>query len=882
MRSHDLAIRACGLLLLFVALAVLTSSAIARPRDVSPSRPWTLSTSTGDTINRLPVYDRRLHYAGPVWMTISNFGTIGRGSGPVELRDREALRIRHSPSFEFPAGSRNDYLYEGGIWIGGVVGIDTLVSVSSGDNATTYEWVSFDTLIESSDNKSNRFYDPTAVAEQQYYARYTDTSAVRGVDELENRPHRPLHLEVCQTSYSWADRFARQFILVECWVRNIGIRAIDRMVFGVYLDADVSNSTIENFSRRPPDGDDIAGYLPSAANLSQPDLTDPIDVGWIADNDGEPFGRTFQSNSPSGVIGVRILHAPPGEGVSFNWWVNGEAAATTWGPVRRFKRLPSRRELGTPEGDRGRYYMMSAHEIDYPQLEAGVDHTDEGWDERLRNGACDIADGEDARFLLSVGPSCELLEPGDSVRFVYAVCAGSVFHTRPGERFDCRVPREYMSTLQGEDLALSATWASWIYDTPGLDTDGDGYRGEFHLVNCGGEDTSGVPAGCDTVFYTGDLGPPPSTGTDCVDYGGAPDYVGPETPPCPQAGTDFTVESRPSELIVRWNGRNTETVRDPLSRRYDFEGYRLYIGKSNTEGQYSLVASWDVENYVRYVYDPEPPGRWIQRGGPLRIDELREMYGEDFDPNRYPTASPYLCFRDTIHVDGKPTLRCSYFESQDFNRGNTYTEHGQTVDNLIQRVADSMTIGELGDTVWYGYYEAHLTNLNPSEALYITVTAFDNGDPTIGLQPLESLPGHCYEFAFPVYTSDIVEDSVLKVSVYPNPYKSRFEGPDGRLTSYYEQRHEAPEKSGVRGGLLDDERRIWFINLPREATIRIYTLDGDLVRELHHPDPFLTAYPSILGWDLVTRNAQPVVSGIYIYRVDSNLGTQMGKIVIIK
>ncbi len=872
----------CGVLVSLLAATIPTLSAEARPRTEAVTQPWDYVTGLTDSTNRLPVYDRRLHYVGPVWMTISNYGTIGTGFGSVEARDREALRIRHSPSFEFPAGTQNEYLYEGGIWIGGIIGIDTLVSISASDSRANFEWVSFDTLVESSDNKGNRFYDPRAVAEQQYYGRYTDTVALRGVDELENRAHKPLNLEVCQTSYAWADRFARQFILIECWVRNVGYRAIDAMVFGIYVDADVGNNTIADYSRRPANPDDIAGFLANAANLSRSDLTDPINLGWVADNDGEPLGREFQSNSPNGVIGVRILHAPPGEGISYNWWINGPTVPWTWGPVRRYKRQPSRRELGTPEGDRGRYYVMSAHEIDYPQLETGIDHTDEGWDARPRTGACDIADGEDPRFLLSVGPSCELLHPGDSVRFVYAVCAGSQFHTNPGRRFDCRVPGEYMNTLHGGDLTLSATWASWIYDTPGLDTDGDGYRGEFHLVNCRPVGTLEEPIGCDTIFYTGDMGPPPGTEASCIDYGGAPDYVGPETPPCPQAGSDFAVESRPSELIVRWSGVNTETARDPLSRRYDFEGYRLYIGKNNTEGQYSLLASWDTENYVRYVYDPEPPARWIQWGGPVPIGDLRRIYGADFDPSRYPEPSPFLCFHDTVWVEGEATVRCSHFEAQDFNRGNTYTENGQVVDNLIQRVADSMWIGELGDTVWYGMYEARLEKLNPSEALYITVTAFDNGDPSIGLQPLESLPGHCYEFAFPVYSSDIVTDSNLRVSVYPNPYKSRFEGPDGRLTSYYEQRYEAPEKFGVHGGLLDDERRIWFVNLPDEATIRIYTLDGDIVRELHHPDPFLTVYPSIVGWDLVTRNAQPVVSGIYIYRVDSKLGTQTGKIVIIK
>ncbi|GAB4323949.1 MAG: hypothetical protein Kow0074_16470 [Candidatus Zixiibacteriota bacterium] len=39
---------------------------------------------------------------------------------------------------------------------------------------------------------------------------------------------------------------------------------------------------------------------------------------------------------------------------------------------------------------------------------------------------------------------------------------------------------------------------------------------------------------------------------------------------------------------------------------------------------------------------------------------------------------------------------------------------------------------------------------------------------------------------------------------------------------------------------------------------------------------------SSVGWDLVTRNVQAAVSGIYIWKVDSRLGSQTGKLVIIK
>ncbi|MBI3872577.1 MAG: T9SS type A sorting domain-containing protein, partial [candidate division Zixibacteria bacterium] len=159
-----------------------------------------------------------------------------------------------------------------------------------------------------------------------------------------------------------------------------------------------------------------------------------------------------------------------------------------------------------------------------------------------------------------------------------------------------------------------------------------------------------------------------------------------------------------------------------------------------------------------------------------------------------------------------------------------------------------------------------------------SVTAFDYGDFQKRVDPLESKPGRNAVFGFPIYSSDVVVDSGLRVSVYPNPYKSYFLDPSGHRTSYFGQGYEAPGMPET----TDRDRRIWFINLPDTATIRIYSLDGDLIRTINHPDKFLTRYSSCVGWDLISRNTQAVESGIYIYRVDSRLGTQIGKIVIIK
>jgi len=91
----------------------------------------------------------------------------------------------------------------------------------------------------------------------------------------------------------------------------------------------------------------------------------------------------------------------------------------------------------------------------------------------------------------------------------------------------------------------------------------------------------------------------------------------------------------------------------------------------------------------------------------------------------------------------------------------------------------------------------------------------------------------------------------------------------------------------------DDERvrQIHFASLPDTCTIRIYTLDGDMVRELDHPADVEVSggcplTPNEACWDMITRNMQQVVSGLYYWTVedrqeDRQGNVQVGKLAVI-
>ncbi|MHB8578773.1 MAG: hypothetical protein ACYDA4_02805, partial [Ignavibacteriaceae bacterium] len=125
--------------------------------------------------------------------------------------------------------------------------------------------------------------------------------------------------------------------------------------------------------------------------------------------------------------------------------------------------------------------------------------------------------------------------------------------------------------------------------------------------------------------------------------------------------------------------------------------------------------------------------------------------------------------------------------------------------------------------------------------------------------------GDVFKFTTSVPIVDIpkAKSDMNKIAVVPNPYVGAARWEPQRLTS-----------TG-RG-----ERRIYFIHLPQSATIRIYTISGDLVKTLYHNSSMLDGQEP---WDLTSNSGMDIAPGIYIYQVDApGIGTKIDKFAIIK
>ncbi len=98
-------------------------------------------------------------------------------------------------------------------------------------------------------------------------------------------------------------------------------------------------------------------------------------------------------------------------------------------------------------------------------------------------------------------------------------------------------------------------------------------------------------------------------------------------------------------------------------------------------------------------------------------------------------------------------------------------------------------------------------------------------------------------------TYEVAEGDLARVVVYPNPYK----------------------------GERNPHTTINFMHLPAQAVLRLYSLDGGLVKTITKDDGGNRA-----SWDLRNTQGTPVASGIYIYLIQSNGQERRGKVAILR
>lgn len=120
-------------------------------------------------------------------------------------------------------------------------------------------------------------------------------------------------------------------------------------------------------------------------------------------------------------------------------------------------------------------------------------------------------------------------------------------------------------------------------------------------------------------------------------------------------------------------------------------------------------------------------------------------------------------------------------------------------------------------------------------------------------------------YEFTTASQRIDEDAIDldKIKVVPNPYI---------VANSWEPRNQYSTGHGPR--------ELHFTHLPKKCTIRIFNIQGQLVRTIERDADI---WDGAEVWDMLTKDKLDVAFGVYVYHVDvPNVGTKIGKFAIIK
>ncbi len=892
---------------------------------------------------------------GEVQINITNWGLIGSMYS-------SATRWSDAPSCQWPAGSGNEYLWAAGIWVGGVVLGERLVSTGGWNSeiypldeveATIYEaqggsimrppgnpdaggnrepmpgpdddhdgLVDEETLNGHDDDGDGKIDEDFAQIGNQMMVltNYDNTRLAQ-----ENFPdHTPMNLEFVQQTYQWENDQVDDFVGFEYKITNIGVTDVEKVYIGFFADSDIA-------SRGSSGGadDDMAGSWPN--NHGSPGLVKASDGSYVPLQVGYMYDGA-ESGALDGYYGILFLgHDIDPAGIK-------APTSVKMRTFQSFSGTASFEQGGDPSNDDERYQLLSSP-------------LDE-WDGNTLPGK-----QADFRFLVSAGPFL-VLPPGESLKFQIGMVMGSglgssqggrgllgncaeaaltwygifvddigtqVTHSQdelnPGqqgrETMLCKqdFPAGIFDTFHpdyGDTTCLDQEWVlnqPRIKDDEVFDIEIDGQTKQCAMFNmdncfecarqlgyiCGPDDFKDPPKWKCNDPNASDAELAGCTGVNNLET--QLHWLVGMAPPPPGLRL-FPADSR---VHVFWDDLS-EITKDIRLQKVDFESYRIWradnwerpFGSSLVNGPESslwqLIAEYDVvDSFITYrdvdnvtYTDTIPLGAntglesIMYRPKVLddsRFDGLAEAMQQivDNDPEGLLTMRPLL--RDT---EGREDPLFAGLLPWEF-----YPDVLDTFFAVAYRAPnDSLGIKEKHSTQYFEYVDRDIHN---GFIYFYSVTASDHTMSPEGTvingrvnhfptgPGLVGDPGSSFTHAVPGGKSQTAEERAkfgTNIYVFPNPATR------DALGEYQQLFPNGDDPTGVR---------VTFTNLPSaHNTINIYTVSGDLVQQINHDG---TTGSGHVSWNLMSRNGQEIVSGVYLYSVqsdDDRFEDYVGKFVVVR
>lgn len=851
-----------------------------------------------------------VHNVGRLHLQVTNIGQTGNAANPSRTT---------VPSAEYPPGSGFDHLYAAGLWIGaidasgiphvttaayeveyspetepqdvcvnlpldqvadvreayeGIPGGNRVISASldpddDGDGLVDEDFLNG--LDDDLDGLCDEDYG--AIGQQMYATEYRDDlPAIRQI----NPEHVPLGVRVRQTSYAWSTPGQSDFVGMDYQITNLSGRTIRNVFVAIFADPDVGSRAVDGYFL-----DDQCALFDSTVTYvgaSGEQVNRRIQMAYAYDNPDNPnrpqdnkggdvpgyFGCMFLNHTvdPAGVT------APPRVGITAFKFFSGSASFAAG---------------GDPENDAQRYQLLS--------------------DSRLNPNSPTYSGNRqssrplDYRFIMATGPFRQILPDSTltvSVAWVAGIGLGRFSgNEQPGtlvgnakaaqQVFDglyTDLDNNQLTGICGKETCIRNTSGgrAFIYEIP--DTSGcvvrfhsdpvsEGYPqyprwdpslpcaaqqdGKYvcSATHCASQDTLDIPIVSEECTYV-DFDCDVNTGLGGREH--LVNWVAAAPLPAPFfSGTDGRAEPRDflplyataqdsvrvsawffpgdNKVTLKWSDF-AEQIRDAQRGNLkEFVGYRIYKAAGWDRPEGTNAPSRDLWSLL---------GEWRKDPKGTAARNLAEL----IDP-----AAPIISTNE-VEVRWDPVAR---------RATNDSTKWTTEIDTLH-------AIGR------YSFVDPNVLNGFPYFYSIVPVSIVP-GETAATDVVLSGNPGATN--AQVVYPRGDAQPTQKEVHVVPNPFKANAEWD-------LVPREEDP--SGTK---------VLFMNLPAtKGTIHVYTLAGDLVIDLPFDgtvapdmqfgkDPVLAGQGSV-PWNLISRNGQKIVSGIYLYSVDTELGRQVGKFVVIR
>jgi len=906
-----------------VAALVAIALGLAAPSVRAAGDPQQRQPATPAGADKVHVLDgSRVLTAGRLYVNITNWGLIGS-------RYSEISSYSDAPSGQWPGGTSNEYVFAAGLWIGGILGGQYRVSTgqpeaelrpSADPRATIYE-AREEEITEPPGNPGAsgvRFYreggdddgdgrldeeildgmdqDGDGLVDEDFGQLGTQMLVATMADyeplaRAMYPDHDPLHVKVVQRAFAYQTPEQENFVVLAYDILNDGAEAISDVYVGMWMDGDVGKHGDYSSGRN-----DLAGTFDGYIHRPEGYFA-PVRTAYMWDG--------AESGALPGWCGVTLIHhtvdhdliRAPGEVRLRAARVISPAGTIGGGP---------------PLNDADRYTLMAE-----PGHDPEVDPHHTG----------------DYQVLVSAGPFPSLA-PGERITVEFAICIGEGLDGLLESCAAAMTARHRLWTdLDGDpDTGVGCKeykiWAedfypvwnspqnpvfarnSYLWDTRCLP------RGFLYLPDILPESFTIDPVSRRHFMYVnGDFCEECSwsSGTDCLDLAKAltggkdldpaqfaksvgtctgvggretpvPWTVGNAPPPSPHV----RVVDGDGGVELFWDDRSVRSV-DTISGLQDFESYRIWRsdgwdrppGSSESTGprrdSWHLVQEYDIVNDYTVWYDT-PDGtveRVLELGPNTGLDPAAYVPVCLNDPQfaGLSAAMHEVVLADTAgFYDHRPALRDLRGVPVPGLEGLLpWEDHPAVLDTFFEIIERPEAPGVVAKPRrrYYHYLDDTVTN---GFIYFYSVTATDHtttpGGGTVTGRGIGGAAGASFVVGHPRQDPLAAGDRDRQPYAYPNPATRE------SLAEFQAMHPNSADPTGVR---------IAFANLPPVlCEIQIYTLAGDLVQTVTHD---AGQDGGEATWNLITRNGQEIVSGIYLFVVvprEPGYSQEIGKFVVVR